>query len=1046
MTRESRLRAALGLKPARNQEHAGCDPEVLDQLIRGGYDALLPDSEGYPEGLRPQHGAPPVLFTWGGRGLLARPAVGMCGSRDASPRGLEAAAACGEEVASAGFAVVSGYARGVDTETHLAALRAGGVTVIVLAEGVLHFKPKRVFKGLPFDEEHVLAVSQFSPTQAWTSWAAMTRNKVIVAASQALVVIEARDRGGTLDAGIQALRVGRPLLVLDFGTDAPAGNRRLLDQGGIAVRTRSELRTRLTEQVKSPTFHGEQLALLKSDAGQTTALVPEHYKRCQTCGLTARYPEGQIRECIDCGGALEDEPDAPTDDTGVIRYAVPFALIECESCGQATLVRRSRNCTRCGASLAPDAVDPTTESRRSAFKGAISRLQDRVRAAHLDEPRFTKSGVGMSPADYGHTILDRARIDIPAILAPIKDDAPHTSWDADERECVEALTRIITSIDTATTAVAVLMGVLPPLDYRGAHHILVRTLGSMVAGHAAMLRSLIAADVDEAREREKDGQHVLNRANRTAGLLVEVLHRSKSMVASDGWRLGHAIDMAAVAWEGVRNQPATIWDAAGLVRTALSGIPGVADLTDADAIVLLPATVLPVPIVDSVLVEARALLARGVLDQADASAPDWLDDKAELIERVSSALRTLNDQVDVLLSLPEGTEGRRLQAEVLTGVYKTLMEGPLRDLGGVLVIAARATRGRDHASYAHNVALGVQAGEVVQELLRLGSPWHEPAEMLIRNANAHAGIVVLDHGIQLTERTTRDHVQVSESTITLTDAEFAERFAGLFETVLALQLAILPWIFTHPDPALAAARRAVVPTQAELGMTIRLLAGIFGLVGVHIERSAHAMTVSAQPANVEVDLRALSIPSLLPGIFHVEADVERVTLSLAEREPVTFAREEIVTDEALPEDERLASVGLVARRWIGSIAGPEAIRADLTWVCRPHIDALSSSMLRVTKHLSGSRSDIEEIIAAERSLDRVTARLCRADLAAVRSPLVSGVRNLLQDGSHHLHALRNAFSRRNNKGVARERQECAAVMSRVARTIEEIDKRLAEAP
>jgi DNA processing protein len=268
MTRENRLRAAIGLKSARSRDRPGGDPADLDQLIAGGYDALLLDNDAYPLGLRRTRGAPPALFAWGRLDLLARPAVGMCGSRDASPRGLEAAATCGEEVARAGFTVVSGYARGVDTETHLAALRTGGLTVIVLAEGILHFKPKRVFKDLPFDKQHVLVLSQFSPSQAWTSWAAMTRNQVIVAASQALVVIEAGGRGGTLDAGLQALRFGRPLLVLDFGTEAPVGNRRLLEQGGIAVRTRNELRSRLNEQITATTFYDGQLALLSSDGSR----------------------------------------------------------------------------------------------------------------------------------------------------------------------------------------------------------------------------------------------------------------------------------------------------------------------------------------------------------------------------------------------------------------------------------------------------------------------------------------------------------------------------------------------------------------------------------------------------------------------------------------------------------------------------------------------------------------------------------------------------------------------------------------------------------
>jgi DNA processing protein len=251
MDREHRLHAALALTPARRSQAEADQRVVLEQLITHGIDALLPDDDRYPAPLRGPRPRAPALFSWGRQDLLNRPAVGMCGSRDASPRGLDAAAACGEEVARAGFTIVSGYARGVDTETHLAALREGGVTIIVLAEGILHFKPKRAFNGLPFDEEHVLVVSQFPPQQAWASWAAMARNQVIVSASRALVVIEAGERGGTLDAGLHALRAGRPLFVLDLGDDAPPGNRRLLKQGATAVHTRKELRDLLHDRVSA---------------------------------------------------------------------------------------------------------------------------------------------------------------------------------------------------------------------------------------------------------------------------------------------------------------------------------------------------------------------------------------------------------------------------------------------------------------------------------------------------------------------------------------------------------------------------------------------------------------------------------------------------------------------------------------------------------------------------------------------------------------------------------------------------------------------------
>jgi DNA processing protein len=171
--------------------------------------------------------------------LLAAPAAGICGSRKATAVGLGAARASGQEISAHGLTVVSGYAKGVDTEAHLGALEYGGTTVLVLAEGIGHFRVKRDVSG-EFDLDRTLVVSQFHPEQPWAAHAAMTRNHLIFGLGMALIVIEAGERGGTLAAGQEALKRGRPVLVVDFG-EGTAGNRLLLHGGARSVTSRPEL-------------------------------------------------------------------------------------------------------------------------------------------------------------------------------------------------------------------------------------------------------------------------------------------------------------------------------------------------------------------------------------------------------------------------------------------------------------------------------------------------------------------------------------------------------------------------------------------------------------------------------------------------------------------------------------------------------------------------------------------------------------------------------------------------------------------------------------
>jgi DNA processing protein len=223
-------------------------PELLETVVTiafelesRGIDVIFDTEPEYPSQLLRLHDAPKVLFVWGNRSLLRSASIGMCGSRKASERGLAAARKCGGAIASRGLAIVSGYATGVDTETHLGALQVGGDTIIILAEGIMHFKRKRSFAEVPFDGSHVLAVSQFAPAQPWNVGAAMTRNAMIYGLGKALVVIEAGESGGTFQAGVGALRANKPVLALGFESETPRGNAILIERGAIEVRTSMQL-------------------------------------------------------------------------------------------------------------------------------------------------------------------------------------------------------------------------------------------------------------------------------------------------------------------------------------------------------------------------------------------------------------------------------------------------------------------------------------------------------------------------------------------------------------------------------------------------------------------------------------------------------------------------------------------------------------------------------------------------------------------------------------------------------------------------------------
>ena len=176
--------------------------------------------------------APKHLDMIGNTDLLNVAGLGFCGSRKSTPKGLETAGDCADQAAQRNISVVSGNAAGVDLEVHYNCLKAGGKTIFVLPEGINHFRIKRVLQSV-WDWERVLVISQFEPDEPWKAFRAMTRNQLIIALSRAIIVIEAGENGGTLNAGKETLKFGLPLYVAqyqDMTVDA-RGNQMLLKMG-----------------------------------------------------------------------------------------------------------------------------------------------------------------------------------------------------------------------------------------------------------------------------------------------------------------------------------------------------------------------------------------------------------------------------------------------------------------------------------------------------------------------------------------------------------------------------------------------------------------------------------------------------------------------------------------------------------------------------------------------------------------------------------------------------------------------------------------------
>lgn len=155
-----------------------------------------------------------TLHCAGDLALVQAPCVAVVGSRDVSDNGRRRARRLARELAAEDIVIVSGLARGVDTEAMTACIDAGGRTIGVLGTGLDKATPAANGPLQTLVYEQHLLVSQFDAGARVFRGNFPRRNRTMAALSNATVIVEATDSSGTLHQAAEALRLGRWLFIL----------------------------------------------------------------------------------------------------------------------------------------------------------------------------------------------------------------------------------------------------------------------------------------------------------------------------------------------------------------------------------------------------------------------------------------------------------------------------------------------------------------------------------------------------------------------------------------------------------------------------------------------------------------------------------------------------------------------------------------------------------------------------------------------------------------------------------------------------------------
>ena len=207
----------------------------IELAKKSGCTILTIEDDEYPRPLKEIATPPLVLYIKGTLTEADANAIAIIGTRKPTQYGKGMAFQIGYDLAQRGVTVVSGLAKGLDTQAHRGALKAGGRTLAILGSGLLRMYPKENEKLARSITEQGAVISEFPlETNPFRSNFPI-RNRIISGLSQGTIVVEAAAKSGSLITAGFAIDQGRTVFAVPGNIDQPtsSGTNHLINQGAV---------------------------------------------------------------------------------------------------------------------------------------------------------------------------------------------------------------------------------------------------------------------------------------------------------------------------------------------------------------------------------------------------------------------------------------------------------------------------------------------------------------------------------------------------------------------------------------------------------------------------------------------------------------------------------------------------------------------------------------------------------------------------------------------------------------------------------------------
>lgn len=214
----------------------------------------------FPRRLQAIDSAPAVLFLAGDPALMLQPQMAIVGSRKPTSGGCENATYFARQLAASGLVILSGLATGIDGIAHRAALDVNGATTAVLGSGHNSIYPKNHYKLFEEIKQKGLLISEFTPDTPVRAHQFPRRNRIISGLSQAVLVVEAAIKSGSLVTCRLAAEQGRDVFAIpgDIMNPMSRGCHHLIRNGACLVEKPQQILDELALSITAVTKEVQQ--------------------------------------------------------------------------------------------------------------------------------------------------------------------------------------------------------------------------------------------------------------------------------------------------------------------------------------------------------------------------------------------------------------------------------------------------------------------------------------------------------------------------------------------------------------------------------------------------------------------------------------------------------------------------------------------------------------------------------------------------------------------------------------------------------------------